>query len=76
MSDVLSVLSAAGKMSADMVERVAQYIKENKFDPNAPVPSAVKPQVLALVTYSFKTFSHLLVGPIFGDRLKERFLKP
>ncbi|XP_005096073.2 uridine 5'-monophosphate synthase [Aplysia californica] len=46
MNDVLSVLSSAGKMSPEMVDRVTKYIAENKFKPDQQVPSAVKPKVL------------------------------
>ena len=45
MSDVLSVLSAAGKMSAQEVETVSKYIAENKFKPDQQILSAPQPKV-------------------------------
>jgi len=46
MSDVLSVLSAAGKMSAQEVETVSKYIAENKFKPDQQILSAPQPKEL------------------------------
>ncbi|GFO35067.1 uridine 5'-monophosphate synthase [Plakobranchus ocellatus] len=51
MTDVLDVLSRAGKMEPDMVIKVTEYIATNKFQPNKEILS-VKPKSNNILKYS------------------------
>ena len=52
ISDVVNVLSAAGKMTSEEVKSVNEYIAKNKFKPEDQIPSAVKPKVKRVSLFS------------------------